>query len=152
MSRVKIGWASRDVSTSEPLNIPGQFFMRISKGVMDPVTVTALAVENGGQRVIFVSGDMIDCRHGLLDEVRELVKEKLPEIDPEEILMAVTHAHTGEQVDDMTAQSAAADHQDMLALQQQALFFGQGRDVPLKTGLHISRLPLRGRGIRGLRP
>lgn len=94
MSRIKLGWASRDVSTREPLNIPGQFYMRISKGVMDPVTVTALAVENGGQRAIFVSGDMIDCRHGLLDEVRALVKVHLPEIKPEEILMAVTHTHT----------------------------------------------------------
>lgn len=95
MSQIKIGWASRDVSTSAPLNIPGQFYMRISKGVMDPVTVTALAVENGGQRVVFVSGDMIDCRHGLLDEVRERVGEKGLDLDPTEILMAVTHTHTG---------------------------------------------------------
>ena len=41
------------------------------------------------------------------------------------------YAHPGEQVDDVTAQTAAADHQDMLALQQQALFFGQGRGYRL---------------------
>ena len=95
MSKLKIGWASRDVSTSEPLNLPGQFYMRISKGVIDPVTVTAMAVENGTEQAIFVSGDMIDCRHGLLDEVRSLVGEKLPDVDPLKILMAVTHTHTG---------------------------------------------------------
>ncbi len=95
MSKMKIGWASRDVSTREPLNIPGQFYMRISKGVMDPVTVTALAVENHGEEAIFVSGDMIDCRHGLLDEVRELVAKRLCDVDPARILMAVTHTHTG---------------------------------------------------------
>ena len=95
MSKIRIGWASRDVSTDAPLNLPGQFNMRISKGVMDPVTVTALAVEKDGEKVVFVSGDMIDCRHGLLDEVRALVKKRLPEVDPAEILMAVTHTHTG---------------------------------------------------------
>jgi ATP-dependent helicase/nuclease subunit B len=32
MQRIKIGWARRDVSTDKPINIPGQFHMRISKG------------------------------------------------------------------------------------------------------------------------
>ena len=44
-SQVKIGWAARDVSTTARVNIPGQMHMRISEGVQDPVTVTALAVE-----------------------------------------------------------------------------------------------------------
>ena len=47
MEQVKIGWASRDISTTKPVNIPGQFHMRISKGVMDPVTVNALVLDSG---------------------------------------------------------------------------------------------------------
>ena len=80
MSQIQIGWARRDVSTSEPLNLPGQFYMRISKGIMDPVTVTAMAVENNGQKAVFVSADMIDCRHGLLDEVRALAEKRIPSV------------------------------------------------------------------------
>ena len=39
MNELKLGWASRDVSTTKPVNIPGQFHMRISQGIIDPVTV-----------------------------------------------------------------------------------------------------------------
>ena len=33
---LKIGWSKRDVSTTEPVHIPGQFHARISKEIMDP--------------------------------------------------------------------------------------------------------------------
>ena len=43
---LKIGWASRDVSTDKPVIIRGQHYTRISKGVLDPIMATALTVEN----------------------------------------------------------------------------------------------------------
>lgn len=95
MSRIRIGWASRDVSTDRPLNIPGQFTMRISEGVLDPLTVTALVVENSGEIAILVSGDFIDCRSHLLDELRELISSTHPDIPAEKILVNATHTHTG---------------------------------------------------------
>ena len=47
-NQIRFGWGSADISTEAPLNLPGQFHMRISKGILDPLTVTALAVENNG--------------------------------------------------------------------------------------------------------
>ncbi|MBR2616020.1 MAG: hypothetical protein IKC69_05025 [Clostridia bacterium] len=94
MSRIKIGWASRDVSTTEPINMSGQFYMRISRGVMDPLTVTALVLESDGEPTVFVSGDMIDCRNRILDEMRSRVKEAIPGICPEKIILNATHTHT----------------------------------------------------------
>jgi len=70
MNELKIGWAARDVSTEEPVNIPGQFHMRISRGIMDPITVSALVIDNGADLVAFVSVDCVVIRSGLLDEVR----------------------------------------------------------------------------------
>ena len=57
MSTVKIGWAKRDISTNEPVNINGQMYLRISRGIMDPISVTALCIDGGeGQdAVVFVS-------------------------------------------------------------------------------------------------
>jgi len=95
MSRIKIGWASRDVSTDKPVNMPGQFHMRIVRGVLDPLTVTALVVENGGDIAILVSGDFIDCRSHMLDELRTAVAASRPEIPVEKILVNATHTHTG---------------------------------------------------------
>ena len=45
---MQIGWASRDVTPDKSVNLYGQFYMRISKGVQDPVTITALALSNDG--------------------------------------------------------------------------------------------------------
>ncbi|MDD4772561.1 MAG: hypothetical protein PHZ09_03030 [Eubacteriales bacterium] len=95
MSQIKIGWAQRDVSTDKPVNIPGQFHMRISQGVMDPLFVSALAVDDGKDAVIFLSADLVVIRSYLLDEIRAKVVKKDPSIDAEKILMNATHTHTG---------------------------------------------------------
>ena len=95
MKELKIGWASRDVSTDKPVNIPGQFHMRISQGVMDPVTVTALVVDNGTDLVIFLSADLVVVRSCLLDEVRAKVAKRNGAIPAIKILMNATHTHTG---------------------------------------------------------
>lgn len=95
MSTIKIGWASRDVSTEKPVNIPGQFHMRISKGIMDPVTVSALVIDNGLDLVIFLSADLVVIRSGLLDEIRAKVAKSNRQIPVMKILMNATHTHTG---------------------------------------------------------
>ena len=35
MCAIKIGWAKRDISTLEPVNINGQMYLRISEGIHD---------------------------------------------------------------------------------------------------------------------
>jgi len=95
MNELKIGWASRDVTTDKPINIPGQFHMRISQGVMDPLTVSALVVDNGADVVIFLSADLVVIRSGLLDEVRAGVVQLNADIPVDKILMNATHTHTG---------------------------------------------------------
>ncbi|MGI6099220.1 MAG: hypothetical protein GX174_13415 [Lentisphaerae bacterium] len=91
---LSIGWASRDVSTTEPLNIPGQFHMRISQGIIDPITVTALAIDNGEDSVIFLSADIVVIRAHLLDRIRERVAELDAGVPVMKILMNATHTHT----------------------------------------------------------
>ena len=95
MNELKIGWAARDVSTEEPVNIPGQFHMRISRGIMDPITVSALVIDNGADLVAFVSVDCVVIRSGLLDEVRAAVHARNPEVPVQKILMGATHTHCG---------------------------------------------------------
>ncbi|MFA6714749.1 MAG: hypothetical protein WC082_03520 [Victivallales bacterium] len=95
MGNLKIGWAVRDVSTEKPVNIPGQFHMRISKGILDPVTVTALLIEDGKDLVCMISADLVVIRSGLLDEVRAKAAKLLPEFPVEKIFMSATHTHAG---------------------------------------------------------
>jgi len=95
MSNILIGWSEKDVSTDKPVNIPGQFHMRISRGIMDPLTCTALVLRSGGSSAIFLSVDLVVIRCGLYNEVMAKVAEKNPCIPSDKILMNATHTHTG---------------------------------------------------------
>jgi hypothetical protein len=94
MNELKIGWASRDVSTDKPVTIPGQFHMRVSKGVFDPITLTALVIDNGQDLAIFVSADIVVIRNYLLDRIREKVARLNPAIPVAKIVMNATHTHS----------------------------------------------------------
>ena len=63
-SKLLIGWASKDITPEKPAALAGQFYVRISKQALDPITATALAIEsvgedNAGEQVIMVSCDLI---------------------------------------------------------------------------------------------
>ena len=91
---LSIGWASADVSTKDPVNLPGQFHVRVSKGILDPATATALWISDGRDDVCFLSIDLVTCR-GLYDPVKEAVKKRNKNIPVDKILLNVTHTHTG---------------------------------------------------------
>jgi hypothetical protein len=95
MNELRIGWAARDISTDKPINIPGQVHMRISEGIMDPLTVSALCLDNGADLVVFVSADLVVIRSGLLDDIRAKVAALNPDIPALKILLNATHTHTG---------------------------------------------------------
>ncbi|MBQ8605907.1 MAG: hypothetical protein IJ408_04150 [Clostridia bacterium] len=91
---LKIGWASRDVSTNEPVGITGQAYERISSGSVDPTTVTVLLMEDGKDQVVFISGDFTSITAQLLKEVKAAVQVKAHEVMVEKILFNATHTHS----------------------------------------------------------
>ena len=96
MSAVKIGWAKREISTNEPVSIPGQMHIRVSEGIHDPLFVTALCVDGGeGQdKIIFLSCDIVTQFGGILQPIRDKLKERRPEIPEEGFILNVTHTHS----------------------------------------------------------
>ena len=96
MSTVKIGWAKREISTTEPVEVPGQMYLRVSEGIHDPLYVTALCVDGGeGQdKVIFLSCDIVTPWRGILQPIRDKLAERRPEIPEEGFILNVTHTHS----------------------------------------------------------
>ena len=92
---IRIGWGRRSLDPGKPVAITGQFYLRVSMGELNPVTVSALAIENGGDAVIFVSADMVALRFAMLDTVIEKLRRIDPEIPGEAIVMNATHTHAG---------------------------------------------------------
>ncbi|NLZ63196.1 MAG: hypothetical protein GX902_05255 [Lentisphaerae bacterium] len=93
--QVLVGWSRRDVSTDQPVGIRGQFYLRLSEKVKDPVMVTALTLDNGEDAAIFLSIDGVGIQADIVRRIREAVRQKDSGLPSEKIIFNVTHAHTG---------------------------------------------------------
>lgn len=93
-----IGWASRDVTPDRPVVLRGQFHMRISQFVHDPLTVTALVLTTGEDQCVMLSVDHVNVPAAYLDGVRARLRETASDLDPSTLFINATHTHTGPQM------------------------------------------------------
>jgi hypothetical protein len=91
-AKLRIGWAQADITPDEPVLIAGQRHSRVSEGVRDPVTATALVLEQGGEHAVLVSWDLASASDELCDAVRERVAASGGPA-PEALVMFGTHTH-----------------------------------------------------------
>ena len=96
--QLRIGWASTDLTPEDPVVLTGFSRARVSEGVMDPITATVLVIESirdgdAAGNVIMVSCDLISISDELRDRVRAKVKQSLPEIDANTVVLNATHTH-----------------------------------------------------------
>ena len=91
---LKIGWSTKDISIEGPIPITGLFYQRISRGILDPNTLTALVIDDGENVATMVSLDLVGLGDGIVNEMREAIEKKCSEIDAKKIIFNVTHTHT----------------------------------------------------------
>ena len=90
--KLSVGWAQRSITPNGPILMEGQMYPRVSRYVHDPITATALALDNGDQQAIFVSMDMTEVPLHAMDKIREKLAA-WPEIPFEKVSFNVTHTH-----------------------------------------------------------
>ncbi len=98
-NNLNIGWAQADITPDRPVLLAGQFYARVSEGIMDPVTATALAVDDAAEdgaprQVIMVTCDLATISDDLRDAVRERVQAACAAIDPQNLFIGATHTHS----------------------------------------------------------
>ncbi len=95
---LRLGWASADITPEGSVLISGQLHARVSEGVRDPITATALALESvrGDQpvRFVMVSCDLITISEDILATVRKHLRRDLPDLDPTSVMLFATHTHS----------------------------------------------------------
>lgn len=94
MSNVKIGWSMKEISIDDNLLLFGQMYMRISQGILDPTFATAMVLDSGEGHVIFCCCDLEAFRGNSIQDTVKNVVALRPEINPDSIIMNVTHSHT----------------------------------------------------------
>ncbi len=89
---LNIGWAQINITPTRPVYIIGQMYQRVSQYVHDPISATALVMDNGDEQAIFISADMTEVPSHALEAVRKnlVVYEDL---DFNKISLHVTHTH-----------------------------------------------------------
>jgi hypothetical protein len=102
---ILIGWASRDITPNQPVNLCGQFHTRITAVIKDPVTVTALAVsteDNGdtASSFIWVSCDTCIIPNAVIDVARQKLKRLANDFPVGNLILNATHTHTAPQIGD----------------------------------------------------
>lgn len=97
-SKILVGWASKSITPDRPVALAGQFHVRISKHVQDPITATALAIESGDEQSIMVSCDLVAIRTGIQEKLRKLVKPRLKEFGVKNLFLNATHTHTAPEI------------------------------------------------------
>lgn len=92
---LRFGWAQADITPELPIAVEGQFHVRMSEEVMDPLTVTALVLQSGREHIVFVSCDLVYISDKLRDSVRKRLNDSKDGPDPRKVILNATHTHTG---------------------------------------------------------
>ena len=96
-SPISIGWAMRDITPEGKVRVMGQFHVRVSTGVENPLTCTALALESGcegGAHAVLLSVDAAYLVDAVMQEFRRRLAEEVPGLDPRNVCAFTTHTHT----------------------------------------------------------
>jgi len=93
---LRIGWASREITPTRPAMIQGQMHRRIGRSALDPIMVTALALDAGtpAGTAVFVSCDLAAASQPLVAAVREQLPARVPGLPPDHVILHCTHTHT----------------------------------------------------------
>ncbi len=95
-----VGWASTDITPPKPVALIGQLHKRISTGVLDPITATALAIETRGdsgdkEQAIMVSCDLLFIQGPIQKRLQERIRTQLADFDANKLFLNATHTHDG---------------------------------------------------------
>ena len=98
-SELHVGGATVSITPERPVALAGQMHTRIARSVESPATATALALESRvGDKVvdqaILVSCDLVAIEAAVLEQVRKKVKDRLPDVDVQKLVLSATHTHT----------------------------------------------------------
>ena len=94
-----VGAASCDITPDRPVLLAGQFYTRISRGVITPVTANVVAMESVNAEgkadyAILVSMDTVSIRPDFNTAFRKAFQEKFPQLDVHKLILTATHTHS----------------------------------------------------------
>ncbi|OGV40261.1 MAG: hypothetical protein A2020_15600 [Lentisphaerae bacterium GWF2_45_14] len=95
--KILVGWGQEDVTPyGKNVSLRGQFHVRLTKEIRDPLMTTALALEAEGKsdQAIIVSLDAVGISNYVTDGCRKVLATEIPDFDANKFFISATHTHT----------------------------------------------------------
>ncbi len=80
-----------EITPKTPVYLAGYGIGRKSEGVHDPISARCLVLQVGGERIAFVSVDVIGLFRGDIQKIRAQIHS----VKPEQVIVSATHTHSG---------------------------------------------------------
>ena len=90
---LKVGFGRLDITLPLGTGLAGYFQPRPAKGVLDPLSLNAIAFSDGAQTALLITVDALGIREMFCDEIRALIAEKTG-VAADHIIINALHQHT----------------------------------------------------------
>ena len=91
---LQAGFARVDMTPPMGVNISGYYKIRIADGVLDELSLNALALKNGDKTYLVVTADHCGIKMDLIKEFKDAITVRTG-LKEEQIFIHATHTHTG---------------------------------------------------------
>ncbi len=89
-----IGWGETDITPDRKVELEGQYYRRVSRGIHSRLKAVAWALENEDDQCIMVSLDIVGFDREFQQALQERLQGKLP-FDPKKVFLNTIHTHSG---------------------------------------------------------
>jgi hypothetical protein len=114
-SRLLIGWAEIDTTPDGKVDLSGQYYHRVSKGIHSRLSATALALESADkEQAVMVSLDLAGFESAFQKELRSMLRGALPDLDVSKVILNAIHTHSAPAVDPVEAIGWLAELPDVM--------------------------------------
>ncbi len=90
---LKAGFARVDITPPLGSYLSGYFRDRYADGVLDPIELNAIALENGQETVVIVTADILYINLPYSEEIRRLISERI-NVPKNNVVVVALHQHT----------------------------------------------------------
>ena len=93
--KLYIGMSQLDITPPAPVTLQGQFYTRVSTHVESPLMASVFAAQSGNDAIILCACDLCGVSLEFCDQVRDLIRQRCPDLPAGKIIFTATHTHTG---------------------------------------------------------
>ncbi len=90
---LKSGFARVDITLPLGTGLAGYFAPRLAKGILDPLSLNAIAISDGDQTALIITVDALGIREMFCNEIKAMIEERT-NIPSDHIIINALHQHT----------------------------------------------------------